>query len=49
MTPWQRLEQLQQHIPNIMQRISRRDIAAFIGVSPESLSRHLNAKDDDRE
>lgn len=49
LSPWQRLEQLQERIPDIMQRISRRDIAAYIGVSPESLSRHLSAKNDDNE
>ncbi len=44
LSPWQRLEVLQERIPDILQRISRRDVAAFIGVSPESMSRHLNAK-----
>ena len=39
-SPWQRLEDLLQRVPNLMQRISQRDIAAYIGVSPEALSRH---------
>ena len=35
LSPWIRFEQLRKRFPDIMQRISRRDIAAYIGVSPE--------------
>lgn len=41
-SPWQRLDDLLLRIPDVMQRISQREIAAYIGVRPESLSRHIN-------
>lgn len=47
LSPWKRLEGLRQRIPDIMQRISQRDMAAYIGVSPEALSRHLSAQHQD--
>lgn len=42
-SPWECLKELQQRIPNVFQRINMKDIAAYIGVSPETLSRHLAA------
>lgn len=40
-SPWEILEELQQRVPGIFQRINMKDIAAYIGVSPETLSRRL--------
>ncbi|MGN1256565.1 MAG: hypothetical protein ACI4UA_05315 [Bacteroidaceae bacterium] len=28
-------------MPDVLKRISQRDIASYIGVTPEALSRHL--------
>lgn len=45
LSPWIRFEHLRKRIPDIMQRISHRDIAAYIGVSPEAFSRHLRSNE----
>ncbi|MGN0090499.1 MAG: hypothetical protein ACI36Z_06020 [Alloprevotella sp.] len=40
-SPWEILDELQQRVPGVFQRINMKDIAAYIGVSPETLSRRL--------
>ncbi|MGN0061550.1 MAG: hypothetical protein ACI382_04235 [Alloprevotella sp.] len=42
LSPWQRLDDLLERVPDILLRLSRRDVAAYIGVTPEALSRHLS-------
>jgi CRP-like cAMP-binding protein len=38
-SPWQRYNTLIQKVPHILNRISQKDIASYIGVRPETLSR----------
>ncbi|MGM9688188.1 MAG: Crp/Fnr family transcriptional regulator [Alloprevotella sp.] len=41
LSPWERLDELRSKIPDIFTRVERRVVAAYIGVSSETLSRRL--------
>ena len=43
MSPWQRFDELLLRVPDVLLRLSQRDVAAYIGVTPEALSRHLKS------
>lgn len=41
LSPWERLAELRNKIPDIFTRINMQDVANYIGVSPATLSRRL--------
>lgn len=42
LSPWERLNRLREKVPDVFQRVNMKDVAAYIGVSPETLSRKLH-------
>lgn len=37
------VDELLLRVPDVLLRLSQRDVAAYIGVTPEALSRHLKS------
>lgn len=41
--PEKGVDELLLRVPDVLLRLSQRDVAAYIGVTPEALSRHLKS------